>query len=104
MSLLGVFTIARLIGQKAQIMSALDNMSEGLAMFDSTGRLVLSNSRYAEIYGFSPELMRPGRSVLELLAERARTGGFRGDPKARTATLLAAIGEGKTIKETREAS
>jgi methyl-accepting chemotaxis protein len=102
MAMIGAFTIRRLVSQKKQITSALDNMSEGLAMFDSTGRLVLSNGRYAEMYGLSTEWVRPGRSVQELLEERVRTGGFSGDPKARMAELVAKMREGKVAKEIRQ--
>jgi methyl-accepting chemotaxis protein len=103
LSMIGLPTIAGLVHQKKRITSALDNMSEGLAMFDATGRLLVYNRRYVEMYAVSPEWIRPGRSVQELLEERVKTGGFRGDPKARTAELIATMREGKVIKEIRQA-
>jgi len=102
LAMIGLFTTCRLVRQKKQITSALDNMSEGLAMFDAVGRLVLFNSRYAEMYELKAEWLRPGRTVQELLEERARTGGFRGDPKVRMAELVAKMREGKVVQEIRE--
>ncbi len=100
--LFGLFIIVRLIAQKKQITSALDNMSEGLEMFDATGRLVVFNSRYAAMYDLSTEWLRPGRSIQELLELRAKTGGFRGDPKARMNELIAKMQDGKVVREIRQ--
>ena len=41
----------RLREQKLQLDAALDNMTQGLCMFDAEGRIVLFNPRYAEIVG-----------------------------------------------------
>ena len=41
--------------QNIQFDAALNNMVQGLAMYDAEHRLVLCNRRYAEIYGLSPE-------------------------------------------------
>src|SRR5215472_2092703 len=54
-NLLGLFTIALLVREKRQIKAAVDNMSQGLAMFNSIGRLVLFNTRYADMYELSAE-------------------------------------------------
>jgi len=77
-------------------------MSQGLAMFDSAGSLVLFNSQYARMYELSAEWLRPGRSIQELLEQRVKIGKFRGDPKARMAELVAKMREGKVVKEIRE--
>jgi len=48
--------------------AALNNMSHGLCMFDRRKRLIVSNARYAEIFGVEPERIKPGLHVNELLA------------------------------------
>jgi methyl-accepting chemotaxis protein len=98
----GLLIIGHLVRQRKQIASALDNMSEGLAMFDASGNLVISNRRYAEMYDLSVEWLRPGRSIQELLELRKKAGGFHGDPKARAAELLAKMQQGKIVKEIRQ--
>jgi PAS domain-containing protein len=54
--------------QNARLVTALDNMSEGVCMFDASTRLILCNGRYIEMYGLTPEVAKPGA----LLREPAR--------------------------------
>jgi signal transduction histidine kinase/DNA-binding NarL/FixJ family response regulator len=58
---------------------ALKNMSHGLCMFDDQEQLVLSNSRYAEMYRMPPELLKPGTRYRDLMAYRITTGFMKGD-------------------------
>jgi len=52
---------------QAQITAAaLDNMAQGLSMWDEHNRLVVHNDRYAELYGIPPELLRPGITFEEI--------------------------------------
>ena len=37
-----------------QLDAAMNNMSQGLAMFDAEQRLVVCNELYAEMYGLTP--------------------------------------------------
>jgi diguanylate cyclase (GGDEF)-like protein len=64
-----------------QLDAALSNMSQGLCMFDSSGRLLLSNHRYREMYRSSPDLIKPGGTIRDLLKHRQRSGLFLGDPE-----------------------
>ncbi len=54
------------LGQRLD--AALENMSQGLCMFDGEEKLVIFNPRFAEIYGVSPELIKPGMTTRELMA------------------------------------
>ncbi len=81
---------------------ALNNMTQGLCMFDATGRLILCNERYAELYQLRPEQVRPGVHLRDLLAHRAATGSFRGDPDRYVANLLQQSGAGHTESKTVE--
>jgi methyl-accepting chemotaxis protein len=65
--------------QKMHFEAALNNMSEGLCMFDASTRLVLCNERYIEMYRLDPELAKPGALLRELLEQRKRSGTFAGD-------------------------
>jgi diguanylate cyclase (GGDEF)-like protein/PAS domain S-box-containing protein len=66
---------------------ALHNMSQGLVMFDAQTRIVVVNRRFIEIYGVSPEVVKPGLSLLELLRHRKEIGSFSGDPEVYFAEL-----------------
>lgn len=54
--------------------TALNNMSQGLCMFDGAQRLVLSNERYATLYGLSPDEIRPGMHLWDIIVCRATNG------------------------------
>lgn len=45
---------------------ALDNMAQGLCLFDGDRRLVVMNERFANLYAVPPRLQRPGTSSDEL--------------------------------------
>jgi diguanylate cyclase (GGDEF)-like protein/PAS domain S-box-containing protein len=63
--------------------AALNNMSQGLAMFDSEQRLVLCNRLYGEMYGLTPEHMRPGITVRQTIEYRLANGCYAvSDPEA----------------------
>ena len=52
----------------------LDNMSQGLCLFDADQRVVFANHRYADIYGLKSECITPGTSLKEILEARIATG------------------------------
>src|SRR5262249_33095774 len=60
----------RLREQNVQLVAALNNIVQGLAMFDAQHRLVLCNRRYVEIYGLSPEQARVGTTLREIIEQR----------------------------------
>jgi diguanylate cyclase (GGDEF)-like protein len=77
-----------------QLDAALSNMSQGLCMFDSSGRLMLSNHRYREMYGSPPELTKPGCTIRDLLKHRQRSGLFLDDPEEYVRNLQSAMSGG----------
>jgi len=62
---------ADLHAQNMRFNAAISNMSQGLVMFDSHSRLVICNSRYAEMYRLRPDEVRPGLTLRQLLERRA---------------------------------
>jgi diguanylate cyclase (GGDEF)-like protein len=57
--------------------AALENMAQGLTLFDADDRLRLANRRVAEIYRLPPEALVPGTSF-ETLLEHGVATGLRG--------------------------
>jgi methyl-accepting chemotaxis protein len=88
--------IARVRANYRQIRSALNNMTQGLCMFDGAARLILCNERYVEMYGLRPGNARRGTPLRDLLIERAVAGTFTGDPDAYVAEALQQVAEGRT--------
>ena len=54
--------------------AALNNIVQGLAMFDAQHRLVLCNSRYAEIYKLEPWQVQPGTTLKQIIEYRITNG------------------------------
>ena len=64
-------------------------------MFNSSGRLVVCNQRFLDMYGLSPEIVRPGCTLREILDHRAATGSICADTiEQYIADVLAAVGKG----------
>ena len=88
--------------QNVRLDAALNNMVQGLCMFDPAGRLVLWNQRYVEMYGLAPESIKAGCTLEDLLALRTASGTFAGDLQQYAAEIHAARAESKTWSRTIE--
>src|SRR3984957_20477801 len=96
----GLFATNRQRAQSQLLRAALNNMTQGLCMFDSTARLVLCNDRYLEMYALRPELSRAGTPLRELLSCRTAAGTFSGDADRYVADCLRQVAEGRTETKT----
>src|SRR5262245_54244354 len=87
----------RALGRRSTLFAtAINNMSQGLLMCDAAGTFLLCNSRYVEMYGLSPSMVKPGNKLIELIRYRAAAGSFGFDPERYCAELLATMAQGKT--------
>jgi methyl-accepting chemotaxis protein len=84
--------------QQAEI--ALNHMTLGLSMYDSSARLVLCNERYIEMSLLPPENFRRGTPLRKILARRAEVGAFSGDPDQYVADCLKQAASGRTEAKT----
>ena len=75
---------------------AINNMSQGLCMFDAQERLVVCNKRYMEMYNISADIVKPGCSLQSLLEYRIRNKTFSRDPAEYRRNLLGAMTAGRT--------
>jgi PAS domain S-box-containing protein len=66
--------------QQRKLDAALNNMSQGLVIFDPDGRIVLSNDRYVAMYGLERSTVAPGCDLLTLAEAHKGAGTFLGDP------------------------
>jgi diguanylate cyclase (GGDEF)-like protein len=81
--------------QRLLLDTVLNNMSQGVLMFDAEARLVFCNQRYIEMYGLSAEVVTPGCALRDLLAHRAAVGAFAGSPEDYIVDLLEEVAAGK---------
>ena len=95
LSFAGALADRRLKEKGQQMATAVNNMSQGLVMFDAAERLVMCNDRYLEMYGLSPAEAKPGLSLREIIRNRVATGTLARDPDEYRAELLDAISDGQ---------
>jgi methyl-accepting chemotaxis protein len=81
---------------------ALNNMTQGLCMFDRAARLVLCNKRYIEMSQLPAGHFRSGMPLREILTLRANTGTFAADPDQYVADCLKKVAERLTETRTVE--
>ncbi|HYW64502.1 MAG TPA: EAL domain-containing protein [Bradyrhizobium sp.] len=91
-------TQRRLAQEKQRLDTAVNNMTQGLLLFDSAERLVISNQRYIDMFGVSREVIKPGCSFRELLTHRKVTGSFGDDVEEYRADILANLANGEPFQ------
>ena len=86
---------------KATIDAALNNLVQGVVMFDATLRLIVCNQRYLDMYGLSRDIVRPGATLQKIVQHRATVGSFGTDEVERyAADILTAMERGKLFSRT----
>jgi len=86
-------TQERLRVDRERLRTAINNMSQGLLLFDAEARMVICNQRYLDMYGLSPDVVKPGCSIHDIIAHRHATGSFKGDVEQYCAELIESIAE-----------
>ena len=77
--------------------AALKNMSQGLCLYDAEQRVVIANSRFAEIYGLTPDQVKPGTTLRQIVEARIANGLYAGaSPEDYIKERLAAFDKGST--------
>ena len=89
-------TVAALDAQGRLLQTAIDNMPQGLLMFDPSSRIVARNKPYIEMYGLSPDVVKPGLSFRDLVWHRKATGSFTGDVEQYCRALEAEMERGES--------
>lgn len=68
---------SELTATSSHLDTALNNMVQGLCMFDAEQRLILCNRQYREMYGFSPEKVKPGMLLSDIMKYSISLGNYR---------------------------
>jgi signal transduction histidine kinase/CheY-like chemotaxis protein/HPt (histidine-containing phosphotransfer) domain-containing protein len=61
---------------RSVMQSVLDNMSDGVTLFDSDYRLKFTNQRLIDFLKLPPEAVEPGLSLMDILRYQGRRGDF----------------------------
>ncbi len=91
----GLLIRRTLSSQNRQLDAALNNMTQGLCMFDAQNRLLVWNERYRAMYNIDPKRIWRGCGVGDLLNARTAAGTFPLDAARYEAQLWAALKQGE---------
>jgi diguanylate cyclase (GGDEF)-like protein len=86
---------AEISKQCERLDGVINNMSQGVCMYDAEQKLIIANNRYAEIYNLPPELVRVGASLRSILERRVIVGNNFETKDDFVASRLAAVAMGK---------
>ena len=75
----------------------LDNMTQGVVLFDAHERVLVVNDRYVEMYGLSPAVVKPGCTLMELIQNRITTGSLNIDPEKYRSEIMTAVRAGAVM-------
>ncbi|WP_314962085.1 EAL domain-containing protein [Bradyrhizobium cosmicum] len=84
--------------QQIVLDTALENMSQGLCMFDADGKILLFNDRYAAMLRRT-DIPLAGRLLVDVLKEEQAKGRWQGDADEFFARLVADAREGRTTTD-----
>ena len=70
----GQITARRSAPSSARLEEAINHLSLGIVIFDEKREVVFCNERYREMYGLSPEQVKPGTPTSELIRHRLDLG------------------------------
>jgi len=75
----------------------LNNMTQGVVLFDAQERVLVVNDRYVEMYGLSPDVVKPGCTLMELIQNRITTGSLNIDPEKYRTEIMTAVRTGTVM-------
>jgi diguanylate cyclase (GGDEF)-like protein/PAS domain S-box-containing protein len=96
LALAGSYADRRLRDKDLRLATAMNNLSQGVVMFDAAERLVACNDRYIEIYGLSPQVIKAGCTLSDVIRHRIATGSLARDAEDYRSELVTAMKEGRT--------
>jgi diguanylate cyclase (GGDEF)-like protein/PAS domain S-box-containing protein len=85
----------RLEAERHRLDTALNNMIQGLVMYDASARIVTVNQRYIDMFNLSPEIVKPGCHFHDLIQHRKDSGTFDGDVGGFCSAVLQNIAKGR---------
>ena len=97
MSLISAAADRRLDDKGRLLGITLNNMTQGVVMFETNGRLVVSNDQYITMYGLSPDVVKPGTALIDIIRNRITSGNLRRDPEEYCNDIMSQMTAGKTV-------
>ena len=85
----------RLESEKHRLDTALNNMTQGLVLYDASAHMILCNQRYLDIFQLPTEIVKPGCRFEDLIRYRRDTGTFAGNVDEFCSSVLRNVAQGK---------
>jgi diguanylate cyclase (GGDEF)-like protein/PAS domain S-box-containing protein len=92
----------RLESEKQRLDTALNNMTQGLVLYDASARILTFNQRYIDMYNLSTDVVKPGCHYYELIQHRKDTGSYDGDVRAFCDPIMRDVAQGKVNRRIME--
>ena len=89
---------------RLRLLEALDNMEQGLKVYDASARLITCNRRYLDMFGLSADIVKPGVQFQGVMQHRKDRGTFDDDVQQFCTTVMQGVAEGKITKKVMELS
>jgi len=93
----------RLAAERRQLSIAVNNIPQGLVLYDASARVIVCNQPYRDMFGLSPDIARPGCTMQQLIGHRKETGSFDGDVEEFCATIIRNVSLGNGTRQITEA-
>jgi diguanylate cyclase (GGDEF)-like protein len=97
-------TDGRLAAERRQLSIAVNNIPQGLVLYDASARIIICNQPYLDMFRLSPDVAKPGCTMQRLIAHRKETGSFDGDVDEFCNAIIQKVSLGKTTRQLIEAA
>ena len=103
-----LFLVVRKLSQQHQLEkqrldTAVNNIPQGLVVYDALARVTVCNRRYLEMFGLSPDVAKPGCTMQDLISHRKETGSFDGDVEEFCGAIIRNVRLGNVTHQITEA-
>ncbi|MCL2714731.1 MAG: EAL domain-containing protein [Alphaproteobacteria bacterium] len=98
--------------EKERLQRAVNNMAQGLVLFDASEHLVICNRQFIDLYGLSAEVVKPGASFVDILRHGKAAGSMKIDideyrasvqrERHRHQVVVTGLLDGRSIQVSRE--
>lgn len=96
-------TDQRLAAERRQLSIAVNNIPQGLVLYDASARIIICNQPYLDMFGLSPDVAKPGCTMQRLIAHRKETGSFDGDVDEFCNAIIQKVSLGKATRQLTQA-
>ncbi|HUN99727.1 MAG TPA: EAL domain-containing protein [Bradyrhizobium sp.] len=89
--------------EKQRLDTAVNNIPQGLVVYDASAHVTVCNRRYLEMFGLSAEVVKPGCTMQDLINHRKETGSFDGDVELFCQNIIRDVSSGKMTQQLTQA-